>query len=167
MLTQTITPMSNPPIQDTIVDTTYDIIEDIHKLFHEFDNQFTEFMDKLKKPKTELKVETVMEDGNEKIKFIVQPLKPDDKNYERAGNCLNTYNIWDCYAHSIVCIIKLLKKDLSRHKEMLIHLSNNKEKLRMTLGEEVFINDTICFKDDILETRSTFEQILNDYIWEF
>ena len=159
MLTQTITPMSNPSIQDTT--------DDIHKLFHELDNEFTEFIDKLEKPKTELKVETVMEDGNEKIKYIVRSLTPDDQNYERAENSLNTYNIWDGYSHSIVGIIQLLKKDLSRHKEMLIHLLHNKEKLRTSLGEETFTNDTMCFKEDILETRATFEQILNDYIWEF
>ena len=69
------------------------IINEIVKIYDKFKKNATEFLSKLKQNKTELKIQ---EERDEKIiKLSIHYLTLNDKGYETADNCLNTYDIFD------------------------------------------------------------------------
>jgi len=140
------------------------IINEIVKLYDKYNKNASEFLNKLKQNKTELKIE---ENNGKIVKVYVNHLIPTDINYETAGNSLNTYNIFDDWVCAIVTRCEFIEKDLLEHTKMLEYLLCNTEEIRKNLGGKMFRRDNIWFKNEILKSQQKLDKLLNDYIWEF
>jgi len=141
------------------------IINEIVKIYDKFKKNATEFLSKLKQNKTELKIQE--ERDGKIIKLSIHYLTLNDKGYETADNCLNTYDIFDDYLCAIVSRCKFIEKDLIEHTNMLEKLLDNTEKIKQELGGKMFRSDNIWFKNEIVKSQQKLDKLLNDYIWEF
>jgi hypothetical protein len=165
-MSDTITMMYNEQSQiiNNINDIDINNINDIKIEYNKLKNTSTEFLDKLKQNKTELRLDLT----NSKIKkAIVYHFTPEDIDYNRDSNCFNNIDYYDDLIVTIFDRCRFIEEDLKTHKKNLYYLINNTKEIIEEIGIALFRSDNIWFKEEIIKTQGNLDSLLNKYVWEF
>ena len=153
LITEIITPIKNIIVDKKVIDNKD--VNKINKLYEIVAKEMNEFINKLKKDKTELVINEI--NGKKYVTTIETECEQD---------CLYSHGFEDDNEKYIKDTIYFIQQDINQYKKWIDNLLNNYEDIKNEIGIEHLRDDNKLFKKMILNTHTKLNNIKSKYIWE-